>query len=86
MNALFLLGPQVTDGKFQVVGLIWPMPGSRAYCSGCFAPGSRLVGHTTGVQTGVSGPHLWSAANFSCAPGCVRVTHPERGGRLDQDR
>ena len=41
----------------QVAG-IWPIPGSRAYCSGCLAPGLGLVGHTTSAQTGASGPIL----------------------------
>jgi hypothetical protein len=41
-----------------LVGGIWPIPRSRAYCSGCLAPGLGLAGHTTGVQTGASGPNL----------------------------
>ena len=40
------------------LGRIWPIPRSRAYCSGCLAPGSRLAGHTTSAHTGASGPNL----------------------------
>jgi hypothetical protein len=42
-----LLWSKVTAG-FPWPG-IWLRPGSKAYCSGCLEPGSRLVGHTTGA-------------------------------------
>ena len=62
------------------VGGIWPIPGSRAYCSGCLAPGLRLVGHTTGVHTGASGPIL-GARRFRSRTRLREGDTPDRGGR-----
>ena len=59
---------------------IWRHTRSRAYCSGCLEPGSRLAGHTTGAHTGASGPSL-DRDGFSPRVRLRAGDTPDRGDR-----